>query len=163
MWKQSSPHRAVGGPGGAAAVHPGVHVDGNVAAAVALPDHLQRPQHGAAVVPVPVRQDDAFDLSQVEAEPLDVALEHRFVRPGVEQQRPRAAAGPDGDRAGEPMRRAAQAAARQRPHAARKKPRPLVLDEQRRRRQVVGDVVDEDQHLDPVGLHEPRHFSLPCV
>ena len=49
------------------------------------------------------------------------------------------------------MRAATQAVSCQLAHAALPEPRPLVLDVGWHRRQIVGDVVDEDEDLDTVG------------
>jgi hypothetical protein len=52
------------------------------------------------------------------------------------------------------MRRAAEAPPRQGPHPALPQARPFVLDKERRRGKVVGDVVDEYENLDFVSLHK---------
>jgi len=80
-------HRAVGRLHRTRAVHAGMHVRRDGTTAVAELDHLQCAQHGTGMVPMSVRQHDGFDTSHVEAEAIDVALEHRFVGSGVEQQR----------------------------------------------------------------------------
>lgn len=110
---------AVGSRHRARSVHVRVHVSRHVAAAIALPDHSERAQHRTAVVPVAVRQHEAFNPRDVEVQSLNVALEHRFIGPGIEQHRAGALAVPDGDRARQAMSGAAQATARQSTHAAR--------------------------------------------
>src|SRR6185503_11011725 len=68
--------------------------------------------------------------------------------------RARDAAARRGDEAGEAVRRAAQAAARQRLEAATVEPRGFAFDMRRRRRQHVGGIVDEDEDFEAVDGEE---------
>src|SRR5262249_34663410 len=87
----------------------GVNVAGKVLTAVAVADELQRAQHGAAVIPVTVREDDRFDRPQICAEPRNVLFECAIIRPCVEEHRFCGAALTNRDQTGEAESSAAQA------------------------------------------------------
>jgi hypothetical protein len=89
--------------------HVGVNVAGKVLTAVAVADELQRAQHGAAVIPVTVREDDRLDRLQICAEPRNILFECAILRPCVEEQRFCGAALTNRDQTGEAEGSAAQA------------------------------------------------------
>src|SRR6185503_14166077 len=70
----------------AASVHVGVHISRNSSSTVAGPDHLERAQHGAAMIPMPVREHDAIHGAHVEPEAFDVLLENRCLGAGIEEE-----------------------------------------------------------------------------
>ena len=64
-----------------------MRVERHVATAVASADHPEREQHGAGVIRMAVREDDAFDRAEIDTEPRHIALEGVILRSGVEQHR----------------------------------------------------------------------------
>jgi hypothetical protein len=127
-----------------------VRVAGDGLPAVSVPDQLQRTQHGARVIPVAVRKHDRLHLPKIDAEARCVLLEGPVLRPRIEQDGALLTVMPDGDKAGQSVGRAAQAAAAENPRAASTSPESgeLRFDKGRHRREVVGHVVDEDLYLD---------------
>jgi hypothetical protein len=77
-----------------------MHVRGDLATAVPHLDHLECTEHGAAVIPVPVRKDDSVHGAHIESKAFDVSFEHRGIGSGVEQERPRDIAAPRSDGTG---------------------------------------------------------------
>ena len=159
------PHGAVGQFRRARAKHVGVRVAGDGLPAVAVPDHLQGPQHGAGVIPVTVRKYERLHRSKIHAETRHVLLEGPVLRTRIEQDGVVRAVFPDGDKARQTVCRAAQAAAGENPCAAPAPPEggKLGFDERRHRRQVVGHVVDQYLHLDAADRLERVHGTRSLV
>src|SRR6188508_1925052 len=71
---------------------------------------VERGEHRAGMVPVPVREHDALDLAEVCPQPSAVSLEGEILRATVEKHAVAAGAPRRREQGGESMDRAAQAA-----------------------------------------------------
>src|SRR5262245_7610602 len=117
-------------------------------AVIPVPNELEGAQHGASMVPVAMREDDAFDGCEIGCKPGDVLLEHPVFAAGVEQKRAADGASARRDEAGEAVRGAAEAAPTEHPRAlpASLQGGHLSLDERRDCGEIVRHIVDE--HVD---------------
>ena len=98
------------------------------------------------MIPMAMREHDAFDEAEIEAELPCIALECVSLRPGVEQNRVRYAVAMRGDQAGEAVIGAADALAGQNAHALAIEIGKLGLDVTRNAGQAVGRV-DAHRHV----------------
>jgi hypothetical protein len=152
-----SAHRAVRELQGAATEHARMHIGRHIAPAISQANQIEGAEHAAAMVPMAVGEHHRLDPAHLDAEPLDIALEHRLVRPGVEEHGVGLVAAIGGEQAREAMGRVGDAVAAPETQAPAPEAPHLGLDEARGRGQVVGDIVDEDQDLEPVDGRQRCH------